>query len=555
MIPEHVCPLPATSDDMNPIFVASPPKTAVSQVPNQPAAPRRGAAQAQFDGVSNAAESPKAQRAESPKGHRSHGLLGAVRNVFSHIGGSKSHAAQSSGVQHTTQVQGKQLLKLDSEAERQHVDNVFQNFAKISDRLSPLVFEQTLPGDQRKAVSLDLARLGQGLRALTEKIVEGDDGNARRLGGLSDATAARLAELGRSGVVTRDTTDIPSIARHLEDTASVLQLVAAEIAPEHFAFASGAFQDPLFDQVHARLGTSATPHGKYAELAANKALYKSDPSNLGVRYKDIALREDTAFKLRDGTTYFGAHELDTPSGRPVATATVYPKNSDMPKYLQMLRESPTSRLWVLTSGKEIRDRKFPDYFRKDATWGPHRVTVEAVPGQKTYGVAHVKEYTMTLHTPGEPPKSITVSHFEDWPDKQTLPAEDLLAFCQDQAQQGDPHGPAVHCAAGIGRTGTVVTAYAMTLEPDLRAEDAVQHGREVRGPAWVQTPDQLKTTTLMQREMEARRHASDAGVVYENVRSDWQRQSKLDPLEPVYENLPYNALGAPEPRYANVTGR
>lgn len=538
---------------MKPIFVGSPPKPVVSQPPDPSAATRRGAAQRQFGGASNAPESPDSHRAESPKGHRSHGLLGAVRNVFSHIGGAKSHGAQAGGVQHhAAQVQGKQLLKLDARIEKQHVDNVFQNFARISDRLSPLVFEPTLDGDQRKAVSLDLNRVGQGLRALTEKFVEGDDGHARRLGGLSDATAARLAELGRSAVVAGNTTDIPLIARHLEDTAVVLQQVAAEIAPEHYEFASNAFKDPLFEKVHARLGTSQTPHGQFAELVKNKALYKADPHQLGIRYKDIPLRADTAFKFNDGSTYYGAHEMETPGGRPVALATTYPKPGDMPKYLQMLRESSTSRLWVLTSGKEVQQRNFPDYFRRDAQWGPHTVTTEAVGEVRSYGVANVQEYRMTIHTPGESPRTITVSHFIDWPDKQTLPAEDLLAFSADQAASGDPQRPAVHCAAGIGRTATVVTAYAMIQNPGLRAEAFTAHGRVLRGPHWIQTPGQLETATLMQRETEARLRATDDGLVYESVPSDYRRQSRFDPHEPVYENLPFNALGAPEPLYQNV---
>lgn len=499
----------------------------------------RGPVPAQFEGARNAADPAKAQR---------HGFFDPVRNFF-------SGAPAKREVSSPTRLE-KPLVKLDQQAQAECVKLAFEKLADIDATLTPAVFQQArLGNEQVQVVSKHLEDLGVVLKLLTRNDVDGGDGIGGRLLGLSDAAAARIVELARSevasdramdvlfgsgdrreSVVTKHPTGLPLIGRFLQDTGAALQRVASEIAPEQFERAATLFQDTLFGDAMARLGTKASPVGKYAEQLADPRYQTHDRRLPGVRFGDIRMREDTAFQFADGKSRYFAHELTTRDGLSVAHATAYPRDRDMPAYLQMLRELPTSRVWVLASKDEIGNRKLPDYFRKEGTWGPHRVTVEPLPGVKTYGVAHVREYKMTVHTDGQPPKSLVVSHFQDWPDRQTLPHEDLRAFSVDQARLGDAHAPMIHCMAGVGRTGTVATIYAMTLDPALKAVDTIEDFRTQRGPDMVQTDGQAMTCIHAQRENEVTGRAQAGArrdrLAHDEVRADWQRQSRLDPDEP-----------------------
>lgn len=97
-------------------------------------------------------------------------------------------------------------------------------------------------------------------------------------------------------------------------------------------------------------------------------------------------------------------------------------------------------------------------------------------------------------------------HFQSWPDTKGLQAEDInyliqqIRHFQSQTSQGKL---LIHCRAGVGRTGTLITCLSLldliknneVTENNLKSviECLVLQGREQRGPLFVQTVDQLNT--------------------------------------------------------------
>ena len=61
----------------------------------------------------------------------------------------------------------------------------------------------------------------------------------------------------------------------------------------------------------------------------------------------------------------------------------------------------------------------------------------------------------------------------------------ILAFIDAQLDAG--RGVLVHCFAGIGRTGTVLTAWLLDQNPELSVEQAVSRVRDEYVPAYART--------------------------------------------------------------------
>lgn len=82
-----------------------------------------------------------------------------------------------------------------------------------------------------------------------------------------------------------------------------------------------------------------------------------------------------------------------------------------------------------------------------------------------------------------------------------VPVEDLSAPSPEQLElcistirraKEQKFGAAVHCAAGIGRTGTVLAAW--FVSQGLTAAEAIEHVRELR-PGSVETPEQTQAVS------------------------------------------------------------
>jgi len=97
-------------------------------------------------------------------------------------------------------------------------------------------------------------------------------------------------------------------------------------------------------------------------------------------------------------------------------------------------------------------------------------------------------------------------HYEGWNDFEGISEDelDIAVAIMFKFYEKDPNRPLImHCRAGVGRSGTVAVAYALSrlirqnkvnefnLEESI--ENLILEGRQQRGFAFVQSSDQLKT--------------------------------------------------------------
>ena len=221
----------------------------------------------------------------------------------------------------------------------------------------------------------------------------------------------------------------------------------------------------------------------------------------------------------------------------------------MPDYLRTVQENGLKHLVVLASADEIaasqgkrnEDNVLPSYFTQSGQWGDYWVDVEPRADTHTFGDLTLRAYDLTITSPEGKTTQVTVHHLENWPDKQTVREEALLAFAfHMQDQVGDFSLLGAHCKAGFGRTGSLLSPFGFIQDPSLRPADVLQAGREGRGPDFVQTNAQLETVVGTYRLVQAIAQRDQPRQV---VTPDWPRESRVDPLalqdgQHVYMNLP-----------------
>jgi atypical dual specificity phosphatase len=131
---------------------------------------------------------------------------------------------------------------------------------------------------------------------------------------------------------------------------------------------------------------------------------------------------------------------------------------------------------------------------------PYGADLEAL---GTFGIGAVLSLSMSSPFSGGPPDGIE-HHHEPIPD-MTAPADDSIeravAFLRQQRESG--RATLVHCAAGYGRTGTMLACY--LVSEGLAAGEAIAEVRSAR-PGSVETYEQERCI----RDYAARREAGDA---------------------------------------------
>ncbi len=115
----------------------------------------------------------------------------------------------------------------------------------------------------------------------------------------------------------------------------------------------------------------------------------------------------------------------------------------------------------------------------------------------------VTQYSYTIKKEGEQGKDIRRIHFENWPDQQAIKPEAMLELIETIESLVDEEDRLnVHCRAGVGRTGTFITAYTMyqlkkqgLAYKDYRStlHKVILEGRMQRGENFVQTSTQLQS--------------------------------------------------------------
>jgi protein tyrosine phosphatase len=160
----------------------------------------------------------------------------------------------------------------------------------------------------------------------------------------------------------------------------------------------------------------------------------------------------------------------------------------------MIQEQNVTTIIDLTNTHDRENRLIPDYARK-ADYGFQSSDKTSTQLQEA-GIQKRELKTASAH-------AVSYLNFTNWPDKGVIELGQLkgLVAAIGQEHGGKGGGFAIHCTAGVGRTGTVYAALELDrlaksgeLTQDNFAEkvlDVVAEGRKARGFAFVQAPGQL----------------------------------------------------------------
>ncbi|MTI12654.1 hypothetical protein E1189_06390 [Sansalvadorimonas verongulae] len=223
----------------------------------------------------------------------------------------------------------------------------------------------------------------------------------------------------------------------------------------------------------------------------------------GYRFRDVKCPDDTCVNLwlpdEHGTLTAQSGKIHA-SYMPVpdktfAIATQYPKNNEqaMGRFWKTAVQHETSLIVDLTQAADGLTAYYPKTVGKTTVYDGVKVTLTQAEGKRfTY---HIND-TTTGQT-----HQVSRLNVDYWVDKEALSVKDLsnlVAYVGDDGFENIM----VHCKAGIGRTGTVMTGVAllnMMRKGDINpnkiestVERVILDMRGARGGRAVQTADQLQ---------------------------------------------------------------
>ncbi|WP_380179344.1 protein-tyrosine phosphatase family protein [Kalamiella sp. sgz302252] len=231
----------------------------------------------------------------------------------------------------------------------------------------------------------------------------------------------------------------------------------------------------------------------------------------------------------------------------VAIASQYPKTEQIKTHLRMMANKKTPALVVLSTKKEIVKSYapgcccLPDYFsnrnpyskqNKIYNGGKNSVILgkakESVSESGQQNLLINDSYNLKLKNSNNEDITIPVQHVTNWPDRETIPLDTLINLLnliittvKDKLNEYKEQGvdivqdmvPVIHCKAGVGRTGVIIAALALRLNPTMSLQEVIEIMRASRNNKMVQTYGQLRTLVqfCLKEDYEILR-TSEAGI-------------------------------------------
>jgi len=197
------------------------------------------------------------------------------------------------------------------------------------------------------------------------------------------------------------------------------------------------------------------------------------------RYINILPFDSTRVKLNSvegvkGSDYINANLVST--GERVYIASQAPMENTLHDFHRMLWENNVKIIIMLTrfveGGKIKATEYFPPLNDPPKKYGEFEVQVTNEEGVKDFYV--IRKFVLQK---GEEKRIVTQFHFLAWPDhgvpEESAPLLEMMLRAEKLQNEANPNLPmAVHCSAGIGRTGTyiVVNAIADQIDNSIRKD-------------------------------------------------------------------------------------
>jgi protein-tyrosine phosphatase len=255
------------------------------------------------------------------------------------------------------------------------------------------------------------------------------------------------------------------------------------------------YPDQRINELVDKLGLAEVDSpGERAILLNDTRYEKLSQEHLGARYESKT-NVATRVQLNNGEVYSAANHVQV--GDTEAILCCYPRQQDLPMYLEMLKEK-AGVLNVLTPDAEIEAWGFPNYFAKNGEYGGYSV-VSTPSTSFAVGALHVNVYNLAISVRGEDaPTQILVNHVTNWDDFKGVDSWALREFAR-RVDEENENGflPVIHCRGGMGRAGTLEAA--MAINAGMTAYDAISALRVTRSPDVVQTVEQVSTLVNVER--------------------------------------------------------
>ncbi|XP_036964864.1 tyrosine-protein phosphatase non-receptor type 4 isoform X2 [Acanthopagrus latus] len=249
------------------------------------------------------------------------------------------------------------------------------------------------------------------------------------------------------------------------------------------------------------------------------------------RYRDISPYDATRVILKSTDDYINANyiNMEIPASSLINRyiACQGPLPNTCPDFWQMTWEQGSSMVVMLTTQVERGRVKCHQYWPNpdsSATYGDFTVTCHNEEGNSAF---LVREMTLT-HTQSEQQRELTQIQYLAWPD-HGVPDDstdflDFVALVRTK-RAGQDHPMVVHCSAGIGRTGVLITMETalclMECGQPVYPLDIVRTMRDQRA-MMIQTPSQYRFVC------EAILRVYEEGLVKPLKTAIYQQREKVD---------------------------